>query len=162
LIRPAEVRERVSTSFSERTRARGNGLFSTDEGDRASSLAPNRIRVAAEVPIRQGGVQELWAHFSLPGSWRSYRTSCPRLVVCRRRHLDLRRLEFRQPSPRRRSRVVGAGSIYRCVSHLRREVGYLQSRIRTFFMLFCEHLGLPEHQVLCVACMDIDICSRRD
>ena len=150
VIKPAEVRERFQHHFQNGDEHAGNGLLFDGRGDRASSLASDRRRRAGRGARSRPGVR---------GALGSFQPARLVAVLSRRRarpgrpgrrgDLGLRRLEFRQPSPRRRARVIQNWSHVLDSLVISSEVGYRKPH-PLFFHAVCNHLGLPEHQVLCV------------
>ncbi len=153
-IRPAEVRERFQHHFQNGHEHAGNGLFSTDEATERRRWRKIVAGVLAEVPDPDRAFQELWAHFSHPGSWRVYPDVEPALggladagiSICVGSNFD----------SRLRGVVQGMSELeaYTDALVISSEVGYRKPHSH-FFHAVCEHLGLPEHQVLCVG-DDID------
>jgi putative hydrolase of the HAD superfamily len=148
-IRPAEVRERFQHHFQSGDVHAGNGLFSTDEATERRRWRTIVAGVLAEVPDHERAFQELWDHFSHPGSWRAYPDVEPTLggladvgiSICVGSNFD----------SRLRGVVQGLAELESYVSALviSSEVGYRKPHSE-FFRAACSHLGLPEHQVLCV------------
>ena len=72
VIDPAEVRERFQHHFQNGASMPGMGVFSTDEGTERRRWRAIVGGVLAEVPDPDRAFEELWEHFSQPGSWRCY------------------------------------------------------------------------------------------
>ena len=148
-IKPAEVRERFQHHFQNGGEHAGNGLFSTDEETERRRWRAIVAGVLAEVPDPDRAFEELWDHFSQPGSWRCYPDVEPALggladvgiSVCVGSNFD----------SRLRGVVLGLSELGACVDSLviSSEVGYRKPH-PLFFEAVCNHLGLPGHQVLCV------------
>ena len=148
-IRPAEVRERFQHHFQNEGEHAGNGRLSTDEGTERRRWRGIVGGVLAEVPDPDRAFEELWEHFSHPGSWRCYPDVEPALggladagiSVCVGSNFD----------SRLRGVVQGIAELGPCIDSLviSSEVGYRKPHA-LFFEAVCSHLGLPAHQVLCV------------
>jgi putative hydrolase of the HAD superfamily len=148
-IKPAEVRERFQHHFRNEGEHAGNGLLSTDEGTERRRWRAIVGGVLAEVPNPDRAFEELWDHFSQPGSWRCFPDVEPALggladvgiSVCVGSNFD----------SRLRGVVHGLSELEACAQSLvvSSEVGYRKPHA-LFFEAVCNHLGLPAHQVLCV------------
>ena len=148
-IKPAEVRQRFQHHFQNGDEHAGNGLFSTDEVTERRRWRAIVGGVLAEVPDPDRAFEELWEHFSQPGSWRCFPDVEPALggladagiSVCVGSNFD----------SRLRGVVQGLAELGPCVDALviSSEVGYRKPH-PLFFEAVCNHLGLPAHQVLCV------------
>ena len=148
-IKPAEVRERFQHHFQNGGEHAGHGLLSTDEGTERRRWRSIVAGVLAEVPDPDRAFEELWDHFSQPGSWRCYPDVEPALggladvgiSVCVGSNFD----------SRLRGVVQGIPELGACAHSLviSSEVGYRKPH-PLFFEAACNHLGLPAHQVLCV------------
>jgi putative hydrolase of the HAD superfamily len=149
LIKPAEVRERFQHHFQNGDEHAGNGLYSTDEATERRRWRKIVFGVLKEVPDPDRAFEELWDHFSQPGSWRIFPDVEPALggladlgiSVCIGSNFD----------SRLRGVVQGIPELDLYVDSLviSSEVGYRKPHSQ-FFQAVCNHLGLPEHQVLCV------------
>ncbi len=149
VIRPGEVRERFQHHFQNGGEHAGNGLLSTDEATERRRWRTIVAGVLPEVADPDRAFQELWHHFSLPGSWRCYPDVEPALggladtgiTVCVGSNFD----------SRLRGVVQGLSELSSCTHSLvvSSEVGYRKPHPK-FFKAVCNHLGLPEHEVLCV------------
>jgi putative hydrolase of the HAD superfamily len=149
VIRPGEVRERFQHHFQNGGEHAGNGLLSTDEATERRRWRTIVAGVLPEVPDPDRAFQELWHHFSQPGSWRCYPDVEPALggladtgiSVCVGSNFD----------SRLRGIVQGFSELSSCIDSLvvSSEVGYRKPH-PMFFQAVCNHLGLPAHQVLCV------------
>ena len=71
-IKPAEVRERFQHHFQNGGEHAGNRALSTDEETERRRWRTIVGGVLAEVPDPDRAFEELWDHFSQPGSWRCY------------------------------------------------------------------------------------------
>ena len=148
-IKAAEVRERFQHHFQNGGEHAGNGLLSTDEATECRRWRTIVAGVLPEVPDPDRAFQELWDHFSQPGSWRCYPDVEPALggladmgiSVCVGSNFD----------SRLRGVVQGLAEleVYFDSLVISSEVGYRKPH-PLFFQAVCNHLGLPEHQVLCV------------
>jgi putative hydrolase of the HAD superfamily len=148
-IKPAKVRERFQHHFRNEREHAGNGLLSTDEGTERRRWRAIVGGVLAEVPNPDRAFEELWDHFSQPGSWRCFPDVEPALggladvgiSVCVGSNFD----------SRLRGVVHGLSELEACAQSLvvSSEVGYRKPH-PLFFEAVCNHLGLPAHQVLCV------------
>jgi putative hydrolase of the HAD superfamily len=149
VINPAEVRDRFQHHFLHGVEHAGNGVFSTDEGTERRRWRAIVGGVLAEVPHQDRAFEELWDHFSQPGSWRCYPDVEPALggladmgiSVCVGSNFD----------SRLRGVVQGLSELRVCVDSLviSSEVGYRKPH-PLFFESVCNHLGLPAFEVLCV------------
>jgi putative hydrolase of the HAD superfamily len=143
------VRERFQHHFRNEREHAGNGLLSTDEGTERRRWRAIVGGVLAEVPNPDRAFEELWDHFSQPGSWRCFPDVEPALggladvgiSVCVGSNFD----------SRLRGVVHGLSELEACAQTLvvSSEVGYRKPH-PLFFEAVCNHLGLPAHQVLCV------------
>jgi putative hydrolase of the HAD superfamily len=148
-IRPAEVRERFQHHFQNEDEHAGNGVYSTDEATERRRWRKIVFGVLVEVPDPDRAFEELWDHFSQPGSWRVYPDVEPALggladagiSVCIGSNFD----------SRLRGVVQGIPELDLYVDSLivSSEVGYRKPHSE-FFHAVCNRLGLAEHQVLCV------------
>jgi putative hydrolase of the HAD superfamily len=149
VIKPAEVRERFQHHFQNGGEHAGNGVLSTDEGTERRRWRAIVGGVLAEVPHPDRAFEELWDHFSHPGSWRCFPDVEPTLggladagiSVCVGSNFD----------SRLRGVVQGLSELEACAQSLviSSEVGYRKPH-PLFFDAVCNYLGLPAHQVLCV------------
>jgi putative hydrolase of the HAD superfamily len=149
LIKPAEVRERFQHHFQKGDEHAGNGLNSTDEATERRRWRKIVFGVLEEAPDPDRAFEELWDHFSHPGSWRLFPDVEPALggladagiSVCIGSNFD----------SRLRGVVQGIPELDLYVDSLviSSEVGYRKPHSQ-FFRAVCNHLGLPEQQVLCV------------
>jgi putative hydrolase of the HAD superfamily len=149
VIKPADVRERFQHHFQNGGEHAGNGVFSTDEGTERRRWRAIVGGVLAEVPDPDRAFQELWDHFSQPGSWRCFPDVEPAIggltdagiSVCVGSNFDCRL----------RGVIQGLPELEALVDSLviSSEVGYRKPH-PLFFEAVCNHLGLSAHQVLCV------------
>jgi putative hydrolase of the HAD superfamily len=149
LIKPAEVRERFQHHFQNGDEHAADGIYSTNEATERRRWRKIVMGVLEEVPDPERAFEELWDHFSHSGSWRIYPDVEPALggladlgiSVCIGSNFDSRLRGVVQGIPEL--------DLYVDALVISSEVGYRKPHPQ-FFRAACSHLGLPEHQVLCV------------
>ena len=148
-LAPEVVRARFQVHFAK-DEVRGNGgALSTDEATEQRRWRNIVAGVLPEIPGLDRAFDELWEHFSTPGSWRCFPDVAPALLalsaqgvaVCIGSNFDgrLRRV------------VSGLPELADCVDSLviSSEVGFRKPH-PSFFRAACARLGLPPERVLCV------------
>jgi len=148
-LQPDVVRSRFQVHF-ENDEVRGNGgALSTDEATERRRWRKIVMGVLPEIPHADRAFDELWEHFSTPGSWRCFADVAPALralaaqglTVCVGSNFDgrLRRV------------VQGLPELADCVDSLviSSEVGFRKPH-PSFYHAACARLALPPERVLCV------------
>jgi putative hydrolase of the HAD superfamily len=144
-----EVRSRFNRHFQSDEVQGGQGIHSTDEATEIWRWRRIVSKVLPEVPDPQRAFEELWEHFSQPGSWRCFPDVAPALralreagiAVCVGSNFDSRLRQVIRGLPELRESV---GTLV-----VSSEVGFRKPH-PSFFQAVCQRLELGPQQVLCV------------
>jgi putative hydrolase of the HAD superfamily len=148
-LQPDVVRTRFQLHFANDEVRENGGAFSTDEETERRRWRKIVMGVLPEIPDLDRAFDELWEHFSTPGSWRCFPDVAPALrafsaqglAVCVGSNFDgrLRRV------------VQGLPELAECLESLivSSEVGFRKPH-PSFYHAACARLGLQPERVLCV------------
>jgi putative hydrolase of the HAD superfamily len=148
-LEPEVVRGRFQVHFANDEVQGSGGALSTDEATERRRWRKIVMGVLPEVPQVDRAFDELWEHFSSPGSWRCFPDVAPAL-----RALDAERLAVCIGSnfdSRLRKVVQGLPELAECALSLviSSEVGFRKPH-PSFYHTACARLGLAPERVLCV------------
>jgi putative hydrolase of the HAD superfamily len=148
-LEPDVVRVRFQAQFAS-DEVRGDaGALSTDEATERRRWEKIVIGVLPEVPDLDRAFEELWEHFSKPGSWRCFADVGPALRALRAEGLAVSiGSNF---DGRLRSVVQGLPDLAECVDSLviSSEIGFRKPH-PSFYHAACSRMGFAPPQVLCV------------
>jgi putative hydrolase of the HAD superfamily len=148
-LEPEEVRARFQVHFQSDEVHAGRGVLSTDEATERRRWRKIVVGVLPEIPEPERAFDELWEHFSRPGSWRCFPDVRPSLQALKMMGVAL--CVGSNFDGRLRQVVQGLPDLAAWVDSLviSSEVGYRKPHA-SFFQAACDHLGLPPERVLCV------------
>jgi putative hydrolase of the HAD superfamily len=144
-----DVRRRFQVHFQTDGVHSEHGPLSTDESTERRRWRQIVAGVLPEIPDPDRAFEELWDHFSRPGSWRCFPDVAPALRALK--ELEISVCVGSNFDRRLREVVLGLPELSPWVDSLviSSEVGFRKPHV-SFFRAACGHLRLPPTQVLCV------------
>jgi putative hydrolase of the HAD superfamily len=148
-LQTEEIRERFGVHFLSDEVHAGQGVLSTDEATERRRWRRIVAGVLPEVPDPDRAFDELWEHFSSPGSWRCFPDVPPTLRALEQ--MDVRLCVGSNFDSRLRGVIGGMPELAHWADRLliSSEVGYRKPH-PSFFRAVCDHFGLPPERVMCV------------